>query len=968
VSSGGCEPSAQRHPHGAAEDAAVCGPSFGMNQMCVSILGVTFAHEIPAAEPESTAGDECGRSLRQSMALLEREELTEACQIRLEDMRKKHTASIPCAGCRCGVDTLLAQLAERPHGGNRIGPFAVHTKGRAELTAGDGSLLGDHSRKGSSSSGGGGGGGTHTGMDRVCDALLSCRSTALEDWIAGTGGKSTGQKRCALHQLKSRAVGEWVDAWRLMSVECRRVLLSSISCRRLEDALQTYLSKHMKCDTCRKVVWQAFDTLVGRRVQPTKPQAVKAETHKAAAEEPDPYGAWAEEQAARRRTLWGEELLSSLGNARSKCKGVASPTTVFQPPPSKSVPEPEPEQGAESPGGDPVGAAEETAGTQQRARLPGGYLAGDKVVSRVAHTAEEGSVAIGDVGTVLGPCDALDVADAKQRVCVEFPGLKKLNIEARTQLCAAGVELANGYRIGDRVMSRISHTSKHGNVVFGDVGVVLGPCDATEATDATKRVCVQFPGPYVVNMEAVNQLHPASREEDGHHGHGSSLDATGDDEKLALQVKMFRQLKVVRGNIVVPNKLSFAEEMIDLSECKQPKHVQDGSHGYAQVLSCLGGCVCIALLDMLGQMVSNERAWFMAKHALAKTTIEMIMNKGVSKRADQIMQELLLAEEAAGTAADQIKKKRKKKKKQKKKSKNLQPPMADPPDPPAPTVQSPPASPPREASASAPQEKSGSEHPPESHAPATTIESPPASPPTTVSESVPPSTCTVKPQPHGERQPTTRAHDTMAAAAAAAREEWSRAQAQIQHEPGLRLGELQKLKPRALKEIAVAAGIDNDTIDSCMDEDDVKGALLAMLSKVKLSELQQMKPRALKEMAVAAGFDNDTVDSCMDEDDVKGALIAMLLSHDEGQPPQQPQTSASTPLWLGWSVPGGGDDEEGLSEAEIRSFKQKYGNTVLKEKAQRLARLQDECTQQWASYTCRCGAPDCMMTREGRAG
>ena len=37
----------------------------------------------------------------------------------------------------------------------------------------------------------------------MCDALLSCRSTALEDWIAGTGGKSTGQKRCALHQLKS---------------------------------------------------------------------------------------------------------------------------------------------------------------------------------------------------------------------------------------------------------------------------------------------------------------------------------------------------------------------------------------------------------------------------------------------------------------------------------------------------------------------------------------------------------------------------------------------------------------------------------------------------------------------------------------------------------------------------------------------------------------------------------------------
>jgi hypothetical protein len=59
-----------------------------------------------------------------------------------------------------------------------------------------------------------------------------------------------------------------------------------------------------------------------------------------------------------------------------------------------------------------------------------------------------------------------------------------------------------------------------------------------------------------------------------------------------------------------------------------------------------------------------------------------------------------------------------------------------------------------------------------------------------------------------------------------------------------------------------------------------------------------------------------------------------------------------------------------LSKAEIAAFKKKYAKTLAKEKAERLARLQEVCTQEWASYTCRCGAPGCEanISTGGRAG
>jgi hypothetical protein len=141
--------------------------------------------------------------------------------------------------------------------------------------------------------------------------------------------------------------------------------------------------------------------------------------------------------------------------------------------------------------------------------LAAGYRVGDRVVSRIAHsTPEGGSLAIGDVGVVLGPCEPPEIVDAAQRVCVQFPGMSRVNIEARTQLHRADVCLAGGLRVGDRVVARVAHSGSTGSVSLGDVGVVLGPCDPAETTPgAERRVCVQFPKLPRVNVEAGSQLH-----------------------------------------------------------------------------------------------------------------------------------------------------------------------------------------------------------------------------------------------------------------------------------------------------------------------------------------------------------------------------------------------------------------------------------------------------------------------------
>ena len=163
----------------------------------------------------------------------------------------------------------------------------------------------------------------------------------------------------------------------------------------------------------------------------------------------------------------------------------------------------------------------------------------------------------------------------------------------------------------------------------------------------------------------------ATQDDGGSHSEEHEEDADASDsrdaEELAEDERMFKKLKFVQDRIVITNELELVEDLIDRAERKQAKHVEGGSTGYGQLLSCLGGCLCTALHNLLRQMVGNERAWFMAQHALANTMINNIMVNAVSKRADEMMQELL-AEEASGTATTDQEKKSKKKKNKKKKN------------------------------------------------------------------------------------------------------------------------------------------------------------------------------------------------------------------------------------------------------------------------------------------------------------
>eukprot|EP01045_Picozoa_sp_COSAG04_P016210 COSAG04_NODE_1336_length_7177_cov_9.968776_3_plen_540_part_00 len=173
----------------------------------------------------------------QKWGALTREELTKACQISLEDLRR-HCAEIPCMGCRSAIEALLTQLAARPSNAD-IGPFAVLANRVVKLR---GELLAD--------------------SDKACSALLRCRNADLDAWITKSKAQHKGNKRCPLHSLKPRPVGAWIDVWLLMSDDCHRVMLTALTAERFEDALQAYLRKHKFCSHCRSVVLEAYDMLI----------------------------------------------------------------------------------------------------------------------------------------------------------------------------------------------------------------------------------------------------------------------------------------------------------------------------------------------------------------------------------------------------------------------------------------------------------------------------------------------------------------------------------------------------------------------------------------------------------------------------------------------------------------------------------------------------------------------------------
>ena len=197
----------------------------------------SFISQLSLATPSRSDRASGGVIGAQKWGALTREELTKACQISLEDLRR-HCAEIPCMGCRSAIEALLTQLAARPSNAD-IGPFAVLANRVVKLR---GELLAD--------------------SDKACSALLRCRNADLDAWITKSKAQHKGNKRCPLHSLKPRPVGAWIDVWLLMSDDCHRVMLTALTAERFEDALQAYLRKHKFCSHCRSVVLEAYDMLI----------------------------------------------------------------------------------------------------------------------------------------------------------------------------------------------------------------------------------------------------------------------------------------------------------------------------------------------------------------------------------------------------------------------------------------------------------------------------------------------------------------------------------------------------------------------------------------------------------------------------------------------------------------------------------------------------------------------------------
>eukprot|EP01047_Picozoa_sp_COSAG01_P077312 COSAG01_NODE_13880_length_1523_cov_1.643961_1_plen_96_part_00 len=68
------------------------------------------------------------------------------------------------------------------------------------------------------------------------------------------------------------------------------------------------------------------------------------------------------------------------------------------------------------------------------ATLAGGYRVGDKVISTVAFSGANGTLKVGDEGTVTGPCNDPSSATASERVNCKFPQHASMNMKATTEL------------------------------------------------------------------------------------------------------------------------------------------------------------------------------------------------------------------------------------------------------------------------------------------------------------------------------------------------------------------------------------------------------------------------------------------------------------------------------------------------------------------------------------------------------
>jgi len=120
------------------------------------------------------------------------------------------------------------------------------------------------------------------------------------------------------------------------------------------------------------------------------------------------------------------------------------------------------------------------------------------VVSKISF----GNVSAGDQGVVDSPAQSTSVADADQRICVDFgKGKGTMNMLATSQV--EGAPLAGGWVKFDVVLSRIEHNG----IEIGDQGIVMGPTNNANAKDAGDRVNVEFGvGKGRVNMLAASQV------------------------------------------------------------------------------------------------------------------------------------------------------------------------------------------------------------------------------------------------------------------------------------------------------------------------------------------------------------------------------------------------------------------------------------------------------------------------------
>ena len=155
--------------------------------------------------------------------------------------------------------------------------------------------------------------------------------------------------------------------------------------------------------------------------------------------------------------------------------------------------------------GEPVaefGSWQAEALAEEKAKLAGGFRVGERVVSLIDHALM--GVARGDVGTAVGPCEAMNgwsPSDNAARLSVDFgEGKGRVNLLDKDTVSEAEwpkhrkedeakVFAAGGWRIGDRVLSVIKH--KPCNIKVGDLGTVVGPSEGADK-DARERVRVDF--------------------------------------------------------------------------------------------------------------------------------------------------------------------------------------------------------------------------------------------------------------------------------------------------------------------------------------------------------------------------------------------------------------------------------------------------------------------------------------------